>query len=65
MQGVLLARQHNGVARIRPAGKPHDDLAFGCQKIDDLPFAFVPPLGSYIRRRSLCAPLLFFGENIL
>ncbi len=47
VQRVLLASQHNRVARIRPAGKTHDDLGVGSQKIDNFPFTFVSPLGSY------------------
>jgi len=59
--GVLLARQHNGVARIRPAGKPHDDLASDAKNRRSS-LCLRPPLGSIWTTFTVCSFCIFRGK---
>ena len=44
---ILLAAIHNGVAGVVASLAADDDIDSSGQDVDDLPFAFISPLGAY------------------
>ena len=46
MQDELLLSHHNGVPGVGAALVADDDIGLGREKVDDLAFALVAPLGS-------------------
>ena len=50
MEGVFGARKHNGMPRIRSAGKPYDNPRIPREVIDNLAFSLSPRWGDrYLR----------------
>ncbi len=47
MKNLLLAADHQGVARVCTTGISNDEVGVWGVQVDDLAFALVPPLGSY------------------
>ena len=59
MKDKLLAVHHQGVAGVVAALIPHHHLRLPGQEVDDLPLAFVTPLGAHHHYVRQCFVLLF------
>lgn len=62
---VCYAINHQRVACVMPALKPHHHIGAGRQPIDNFPFAFIPPLGTddcYVCHKKPLMPIVFTDD---